>query len=60
MTIIRGVTLPKALQMTTGANRKTIMRDAISVRAACVKNEPENMYTCGSLEMLRKRLYYHV
>jgi hypothetical protein len=51
MTIIRGVTLPKALQITTGTNRKTMMRDAISARAACVMNEPEYMYTFESVEM---------
>jgi hypothetical protein len=51
MTIIRGVPPLKALQITTGANRKTIMRDANSVRVACFIKEPEYMYTFESLEI---------
>lgn len=51
MTIIRGVPPLKELQITTGTNSKTTMRDTISVRVACVMEETENMYTFGSLEI---------
>lgn len=52
ITIIRGVPLLRALQITTGTSRKAMMRDTISVRVAFVMEETENMYTFGSLEIL--------
>ena len=51
MTIIRDVILLIALQRITGANRKIMMIEAMSVRVARVMNEPEDMYTFGSLEI---------
>jgi hypothetical protein len=50
MTIIRDVTLFRALQIITGANSKMMMRDAISVRVIRDIKEPEKMYTFESLE----------
>jgi hypothetical protein len=49
-TIIRGVTLFRELQIITGANRKVMMMDAISVRVVRAIKEPEKMYTFESLE----------
>lgn len=59
MTTIRGVPLLKELQITTGTNRKIMMRDAISVRVACVIKEPENIYTFESLEISRHEPYHN-
>lgn len=50
MTIILGVTLFRALQIITGANRKAMMMDAISVRVIRSIKELEKMYTFESLE----------
>jgi hypothetical protein len=49
-TIIRGVTLFRELQIITGANRKAMMMDAISVRVTRAIKELEKMYTFESLE----------
>jgi hypothetical protein len=58
MTTIRVVMLARALQMTTGTNKRIRMRHAINVRAAFLINESENMYTFGSLEIPRQRFCF--
>ena len=50
MTTIRGVTPFRELQIITGANKKAMMMDAISVRVIRAIKEPEKMYTFESLE----------